>query len=387
MHTEAWVLERGDINPVLGKLKQKLIVLDMLAEDEILVEPIFGCWEGNMTHALQRYPIDIARRRGEAEVVLGNSGVVRVLKPGSLIKDFSPGDFAVVRPVDSWDEAGYPLKIWAYDAPKTVGLLARQTKVKQHHLFKIPSDSAFSLRQWAAFSLRYPTAWDNWQVAFGSWQLQMASEQLDLTSTKISDVFVWAWGGGVSFAELTLAQQSGCKTFMAASTDQRLLQLKDAGITPIDRREFPDLAFDPKQFATDYGYRKRYMQSELKFLDTVKHHTQGKGVSIFIDNLGGGLQRATLNALGRQGVLTTTGWKTGVETSTSRAAACINRHIFVHTHAAHLNSRAHQHALDTNWMAPEPQDIYNWDEIPELADNYENGRIDSYFPIYQVNPI
>lgn len=47
-----------------------------IAENEVLVETICGCWEANMTHALQRKPVDICRQRHEARVVLGNAGVV-----------------------------------------------------------------------------------------------------------------------------------------------------------------------------------------------------------------------------------------------------------------------------------------------------------------------
>jgi len=48
---------------------------DPPSDAELLVRPIYGCWEGNMGHALASVPVDICQLRGEAGVVLGNAGV------------------------------------------------------------------------------------------------------------------------------------------------------------------------------------------------------------------------------------------------------------------------------------------------------------------------
>lgn len=40
------------------------------------------------------------------------------------------------------------------------------------------------------------------------------------------------------------------------------------------------------------------------------------------------------------------------------------------------------------WVAPKGSDVvYDFDRVPELADDYANGRIGSYFPMYRVNPL
>ena len=123
--TEAWVLHKGD-----GKLpaKNATLVLEEfsfsdISDEELLVEPIFGCWEGNMSHALDRDPIDICIARKEDKIVLGNAGVVRIIQAGKNVKGLKVGDVALVFCNGVPDKYGYPEKIYGYDAPNTIGVL------------------------------------------------------------------------------------------------------------------------------------------------------------------------------------------------------------------------------------------------------------------------
>jgi hypothetical protein len=45
-------------------------------------------------------------------------------------------------------------------------------------------------------------------------------------------------------AELELARRHGFRVAMTASTPERLAAIERSGVTAIDRRRFPDLAFD-----------------------------------------------------------------------------------------------------------------------------------------------
>ena len=132
-------------------------------------------------------------------------------------------------------------KVTAYDAPGTMGLLAKRIKVTEGNLLPIPQPTRFSLAQWAAFSLRYPTAWASWKLAYGCWRQQMSEDDLAVP-------FVWAWGGGVALAELTLANYFGARTAMVASSPERLALIAKMGITAIDRRQFGNLAFDERRY-------------------------------------------------------------------------------------------------------------------------------------------
>jgi NADPH:quinone reductase-like Zn-dependent oxidoreductase len=362
--TEAWVLRRAngagtEVGP--GQLVREEFTFPDIGAEEVLARPLYGSWEGNMDHALRRTPIDVCALRGEDRVVLGNAGVVQVVKTGSAVTTVHDGDVCIVFCNGTPDAHGYPTTILGYDAPGTMGVMARTMKLHQRQLIPIPRRSPFKLEQWAAFSLRYVTAWANWQVAWGCWQTQMREVPPE-------EVFVCGWGGGVSLAELSLAKAMGCRVAMLASTESRLSLLRDLGIVPIDRSAFGEATF------------------EKDFLAAIRAWTGGQGVSIFIDNIGSHY-RSTLKALARQGVITTSGWKHGMIHPTMRAMECISRHIHVFTHYARYPEglSAVDFAVDHAWMAGAGGRVYTWDEIPALAEDYAAGRVDDYFPIFSVN--
>jgi len=360
--TEAWVLQSAALQPGQGTLTKQTYSFPDIGPQEVLAKPLYGCVEGNMMHALTRDPVDICAERGEDCVVLGNSGVVTVERVGAEVGSFQTGDMCIVFGNGQWDEYGYPMKAMAFDAPGTIGLLAKTMKLHERQLIPIPPDSPFSLRQWAAFSLRYITAWANWRVAYECWRTQM-------TNVPPEEVVVCAWGGGVSFAELTLARHFGCQTIMICSHPERRALLEAAGIAAIDRRQFCD------------------KNLEEGILNAIAEKTQGRGVSIFIDNIGTPVHRITLKALARQGVIATCGWKCGMRTMVARAIECINRHIHVHTHYARYREGldAVTFAQQHEWMPPHEEHVWKWDEIPQMMEAYANGSISTYFPLFAVN--
>ena len=378
--TKAWVLRKGHgPDPGEATLEEETISLPGITDSEILVEPLYGCWEANMTHALERRPVDICQLRGEERVVLGNAGVVRVLQTGSRVEGLDEGDCCVLVPIGESKPPGYLTKVFGYDARDTVGLLARRTKVCASQLMRIES-SRHELRRWAAFSVRYANAWVNWRVAVGCW-----TQLLD--GKEPGSRFVCAWGGGVSLAEVTLARQQGWQAAMVVSCDERAALVEGLGITPIDRREFPDLAFEPERFETDPQFRRRYFAAEWAFIQQIREFTGGAGVSILIDNIGTPVHRASLKALGQQGVITTCGWKCGSTLRINRAVECMNHHVHVYTHGAtyEQGQEAMRHAEETGWLAPVDSTTYCWEDIPKLAEAFRGGKLRSYFPIYDVN--
>ncbi|MBS0448804.1 MAG: zinc-binding dehydrogenase [Proteobacteria bacterium] len=377
--TEAWVLPRGPGDGTPGELRLERISFEEPSDDEVLVEPLYGCWEGNMTHALERSPVDVCRQRGEAGIVLGNAGVVRILHAGRSVRGLREGDLCGLASGVDWDPAGYPKTILGYDAPGTSGVLAKRLKLRPEQLFLLPPATRHSLPQWAAFTIRYVTAWDNWQVAHGAWQLQMKHMAQ-------RPVHVWSWGGGVGLGELLLAREAGLQATMICGSDRRIALCERLGLQTLDRRRYDGLAYDDARFAGDLAYRRRYMQAELAFLDDVRQRTDGAGVSIFIDNIGASVYRATLNALARQGVIATSGWKTGLQLAVNRGRECIARHIHVYTHGSRNSLEASVHAERAGWLPPLDEPAWPWDRIPELAARYGRGEVDTYFPVFEVNP-
>lgn len=359
--TEAWVLNRGESAGVPGRLVHETFSFNGPAADEVLARPLYGCWEGNMDHALRRSPVDICELRGEPKVVIGNAGVVEITRVGSAVSSLREGDRCIVFCNGVPDEYGYPITILGYDCPGTMGCLAKIIKLKGRQVVRIPERSRFSLAQWAAFSLRYVTAWANWNVAWGCYRAQ-------LPEVPAEDIFVCAWGGGVAIGELELAKRAGCRVAMITSQPSRLELLKRCGIDGIDRRAFGDKTF------------------EEDFLRVIHERTRGRGASIFIDNIGASY-RSTLKALARQGVIATSGWKRAMTYPTARAIECIARHIHVYTHYARHpeGTAAVAYAEEHGWMPTLEGATCAWEDIPKLADDYAAGRIDSYFPIYAVN--
>ena len=387
VHTDAWVLHpgaqaNGTSPPARGTLCRQDFTLPALADDEVLVEPLFVSWEANIDHALSRQPIDVCRARGEDPVILANLGVVRVLRSGSPAAAVKEGDLCLVMPFGKRDRHGYAELAYAYDAPHTTGLFAKRTQLPADLLIPIPEPTSYSLPQWAAIG-RYFTAWDNWRVAHGCWLTQMAGQDP-------AGQLVFGWGGGVTFAELQLARRAGFRVAMTASTDRRLADLARNGIIGVDRRLLPDLCYAPAAARDDPGYRGRYRAAEAKFLGIIDELSDGTGVAIFVDNIGAPMYKATAKSLSRQGVLAACGWKQGMRIDTLRANDCINRHLYVHTHLWRYGDSPliRDFQEKTGWI-PEISSsaIYDFDEIPQLADDYAAGKIETYFPLFRVNPV
>src|SRR5436190_1985137 len=81
IETEAWVLHEGADGKDTSLQRERLLIRPP-ERGEVLVEPLYGCWEGNMGHAVARRPVDLCRDRREDTVVIGNAGVVRVVDTG-----------------------------------------------------------------------------------------------------------------------------------------------------------------------------------------------------------------------------------------------------------------------------------------------------------------
>jgi NADPH:quinone reductase-like Zn-dependent oxidoreductase len=383
MKTDAWVLRQGpkdEDRP--GCLERMLYELPEMTDHSVLAEPICGAWEANMTHSLERKPIDICRIRREKEVVLGNAGVVRILKTGTQVTTCKVGDLCLIVPIGNHDRYGHMMKVLGYDMPGIMGLMAKQVVWHEFNVTPIPGGTQYPVQRWAGLPVRYCTAWENWKLSFNVWRAQF-----DLADCP--PPYVCGWGGGVTLAELQLAQHFGCPVSMVASTDARIEHLKSLGVTPIDRRAFLKLDFDQGRFETNREYRAGYLAAEKAFLDAIHEVTDGEGVSIFIDNIGAPVFRATLRALGRLGIVTTAGWKCGKSLEYQRPSACISRHIHVHTHGCRRSEGVEsvQFAEDHGWLPPMPDEEYSWDDIPQLAADYAAGRTTSYTPVYWVNKL
>lgn len=358
--TEAWVLHRGERHGQRRRFERGPYRLPEPGPGSVVVRPLYGSWEGNMDHAVRASPVDVCDLRGEPAVVLGNAGVVEVEAVGAEVASLRRGDVALVVCNGDDDEYGYPRTIFGYDMPCSVGLLAKRTVVSAQQLIRLPEDSRLTLRQWAAFSLRWITAWANWRIAWGAFRLQMP----DLPP---GEVHVWGWGGGVALAELALAAGHGCRAVMLTSRPERAAEIESYGIESLDRTSLST-------------------QPEQSLLDEVRRRTGRRGVSIFVDNIGAD-HAATIKAVGRQGVIATSGWKHRTVFPISRPIECQNRRLHVFTHYA--SRRDSQDAVDwaesSGWAPRDQPDVVPWDGIGQLAEDFAAGSVKTFHPIFHVN--
>lgn len=379
IETEAWVLPAAQLGTAerTGQLHRETIRIPEPAGHEALVEPLVGSWEGNMSHAVARSPVDVCRQRGEKFIVIGNSGVVRVRRAATDIEGPTEGQLCLCLSLGSAknghrDPYGYSEHIFAYDLPGSFGMLARLTTMPADLLLPLPAETRYPIERWAP-CLRYFTAWDNWKVAHDCWKAQ-------LPDSDPSDHLVFGWGGGVTLAQLILAQRAGFRTAMMGGSDNRLATIAEHGIEPIDRREYRGLGQPDAKDSVRWA-------AERRIVTAIKDLSDGRGAAIFLDHIGGPLYPTTLRALARQAVVTTCGWKAGTELAVVRPTECIRRHIHVHTHGwRHSDSPTiRDYQETTGWLADiDPEATYDFDDIPQLADDYAAGKIDSYYPTYRV---
>lgn len=383
MKTQAWVLHKSTSGGSAlddGGFRLEDFELPEMGDEDLLVEPLFGSWEGNMSHAIERDPVDICLQRREEKVVLGNLAVVRIVGKGRQVpSDYQIGDVGLFNGLTSpayLDHYGYMALAHGYDMPRSIGFLCKQNVMPYGVFFHLP-ESDFSLAQWAAFGLKFPTAYSNWMLARSVYRLQVP----EAWNPSISVV---AWGGGCSLAQLDLARQEGHKTLMLTGNEARKAFLASRGIDAVDSSGFGDLDLetDPSPAA-----RRRYASAFGAFRRALNAATDGAGVDIFVDYIND-FPLSTRRIVNRLGIVTTAGWKKNTDYSMNRPTECIRRRTHLHTHYCHADEfeKAVAHALATGWMPWLDGDpVYEWDEIRDLADLHIRGASPTLFPVYRVN--
>lgn len=324
---------------------------------EVIAESLIGSMEGNFIHAMEKKPENIFEARNEDAIVLGNAGVVRVISTGSGVPDLREGDLCILFGNARPDGYGYPVKVSGYDCPGSIGLFAKKIRIKSFELIKLPKNTKLNLEKWAMFSLKFVTAWSNWQSAFGACRLQIEDAQYE-------DLSVWGWGGGVSYAELRLAKLLGCSCGMILSKEKMEDLCRENGIETVSRKA-----------------------SNAEIVKEVMGRTGGKGVSIFIDNIGAPTYNLTTRMTAREGVITTCGWKAGGMYPVVRPYECIMRHTHIFTHYASRRQalEAMKFAENNNWVPGYGGEICAYENIPDLAKIIREGKADSYFSLYGIS--
>jgi NADPH:quinone reductase-like Zn-dependent oxidoreductase len=240
----------------------------------------------------------------------GNSAVGEVLEVGELVTDFKAGDVVLTHCNGDPDQFGFPLRIWAYDQPESVGWYAEEAVVGDWQLIKAPLDCGLNLWEIAALPLRAPTAYHMWRRALGIYRLKVPRERQ-------ATLNVMGFGGGVSELFVMLARSEGHNAFFCSGSPDRRTALEKHGIVGIDQKQFNRFAGkdDVKAF------RKHVTQL-----------TDGVDMHIVCDMLRGPVFPAGLAVAAREGVNTSAGWQLSQVVEYNSTLMSVKQVTLDHTH-------------------------------------------------------
>ncbi|MBW2401256.1 MAG: hypothetical protein JRG80_18700 [Deltaproteobacteria bacterium] len=186
--------------------------------------------EHNVDHAALADTVNIAELRG-GKIFPGNSALGEVVAVGNRVTRFVPGDIVVTHCNGEPDGFGYPLRIWAYDQPDSIGWYGEEAVVGDWQIIPAPLDCGLNLWEIAALPLRAPTAYHLWRRALGIYRLKVPRE-------KQATLNVLGFGGGVSELFLMLAKSEGHRAFFCSGSADRRSHLEGMGIEGIDQKQF-----------------------------------------------------------------------------------------------------------------------------------------------------
>ena len=164
-------------------IKLDQLALRKLGPADVHLRILAASGEHNVDHAVLADTDSIAAARG-GKIYPGNSAIGEVLAVGSEVKRFKPGDIALTHCNGQPDGYGYPMRIWAYDQPDSIGWYAEEAVVGDWQLVPAPLDCGLSLWEMAALPLRAPTAFHMWRRALGIFRRSTLDPDLLVPETR-----------------------------------------------------------------------------------------------------------------------------------------------------------------------------------------------------------
>ncbi len=324
---------------------------------KILAVPV----EHNVVHAAIADTVDIAEIRG-GKIYPGNAAIAEVVEVGTAVERFSLGDIVVTHCIGQADRFGFPLRIWAYDQPDSIGWYGEEAVVGEWQIVPAPIGCGLNLWEMAALPLRAPTAYHLWRRAIGMFRVKISRERL-------SQVNVLGFGGGVSELFLMLAQSEGHRAFFCSGSEPRRKALAELGIETIDQQQFNRFAStgDVKDFSKE-----------------CKRVTDGDGMHLVCDMLRGPVFPAGIAASARQGVNVSAGWQLEKRVQFDSAAMSVKQLTLDHTHYETLQGCEAATELYGKVFKPTiHREIYGFDALPRAV--HEMGaNIQTGIPIVRV---
>jgi NADPH:quinone reductase-like Zn-dependent oxidoreductase len=312
---EAIAEERKRVNDDLSQVDvSRVIALDELkmrdvGPHDVHLKILAVSGEHNVDHAALADTVNITDLRG-GKIYPGNSAVGEVIGVGASVSRFEVGDIVVTHCNGEPDDYGYPLRIWAYDQPDSIGWYGEEAVVSDWQIVHAPLECGLNLWEIAALPLRAPTAYHLWRRGLGIYRLKVGREQQAVLN-------VMGFGGGVSELFLMLARSEGHNAFFCSGSPERREALEKLGIQGIDQG----------------AYNRFAGRDDVKgFVKEVKKRTGGTGMHIVCDMLRGPVFAAGLAAHARQGVNVSAGWQLDTQVKYNSAGCSTKQITLDHTH-------------------------------------------------------
>lgn len=358
---EAIALERARVDDDLDRVDiSSIIALDELEladvkPHDVKIRILVVSAEHNIAHAALADTVNITDMRG-GKIYPGNSAVGEVTEVGPDVTRFKLGDIVLTHCNGEPDAHGYPLRIWAYDQPDSVGWYAEEAVVGDWQLVHAPLECGLNLWEIGALPLRAPTAYHLWRRAEGMLRVKLPQDAL-------STMNVLAFGGGVSELFLMLAKHRGHNAFFCSGSAPRRSALESVGIVGIDQKQF-------NRFSD---------RSDVKaFGKEVKRLTAGTGMHIVCDMLRGPVFAAGISAAARMGVNVSAGWQLGTMVNYNSAGASTKQITLDHVHYETLVGIEAATSLYGSVFKPTiHSEIYAFEALPramaEMQANQQTG--------------
>ncbi len=317
--------------------------------------------EHNVDHAALADTMNIAEARG-GKMYPGNSAVGEVVEVGERVTRFQKGDVVVTHCNGEPDTYGYPLRIWAYDQPDSIGWYGEEAVVGDWQIIPAPLDCGLNLWEIAALPLRAPTAYHMWRRALGIYRLKVPRGQRAVLN-------VLGFGGGVSELFLMLARSEGHRAIFCSGSPERRAHLESLGIEPIDQKAF---------------HRFAGRDDVKAFNKHVKGMTDGEGVQIVCDMLRGPVYPAGLAVLSRMGVDVSAGWQLSTAVDYNSANLSVRQITLDHVHYETVEACGAATELYGSVFKPTVhREIYAFEDLPRaVAEMHEN--VQTGIPIVQI---
>jgi crotonyl-CoA carboxylase/reductase len=351
-------LSKVDISRVI-KLDQ--LKLPEMGPSDVHMRVLAVSAEHNVDHAALADTVNIAEVRG-GKIYPGNSALGEVLAVGNRVTRFKPGDIVITHCNGEPDAYGYPLRIWAYDQPDSIGWYAEEAVLGEWQLIAAPLRCGLNLWEIAALPLRAPTAYHLWRRGHDIFRVKVPRERL-------ATLNVLGFGGGVSELFLMLARSEGHNAFFCSGSPERRAALEKQGIVGIDQKAF-------NRFAGRDDVRG--------FSQQIKKLTGGTGMHIVCDMLRGPVFAAGLQAAAREGVNVSAGWQLDKAVNYDSAGASVKQLTLDHTHLDTVIGCAAATELYGRVFKPTVhREIYKFEDLPRaMHEMYLNTQ--TGIPIIRV---